>query len=253
MKKQHSKYYFNHPEVWDAIRTETARKETRFLIKLFRRTGNIKTILDVGCGTGRHLEILVKNGFNGIGIDANKKLIMYARKLFPHINFIVADMKNIKLQSKFDAIICLCGVLHYSETNNEIKYIINSFYRLLNPGGVLVLDNINAIGFINRFKFKKHLTTKKPFNLFGLRCDVEHNIIEQKQILKEIRTISDLKTGTIVQKDQTKFRLFFPEELSLYLENSGFKNIKHFNGFNFSNGDMLKSFRMVTVAYKKHD
>jgi len=215
--------------------------------------GNIKTILDVGCGTGRHLEILVKNGFKCTGIDANKKLIMHARKLFPYIDFIVADMKNMKLQSKFDAIICLCGVLHYSETNNEVRHVINSFYRLLNPGGVLVLDNINAIGFINQFKFKKHLIVKNPFNLFGLKCSVEHSVIEQKQILKEIRTITDLKTGSIVQKDQTRFRLFFPEELSFYLENSGFKNINHFSGFSFSDGEALKSFRMVTVAHKKHD
>jgi len=250
MNKQYLKYYFNNPELWNAIRKKSVKKETDFLIKLFKESGKIKNILDVGCGTGRHLDILSKNGFYGIGIDSNKVMIKEAHKFFPNLIFYVSDMRNIKLRKKFDAIICLCTVFSYNETNNEVKNTIDSFYKLLNPGGILVLDNINAIGFINRFKFKKHLVEKNPYNSFGLTCRVEHRILGKKQALEETRVISNLKTKLVVQKDKTLFRLFFPQELNFYLENVGFKKVKHFNGFNFKNDSDLESFRLVTVAYK---
>ncbi|MBU2406518.1 MAG: class I SAM-dependent methyltransferase, partial [Nanoarchaeota archaeon] len=78
MKKENyvgSKFSFGRPEVWIPTSEEDAQKEIPFLIKLFKKYGEIKTILDVGCGMGRHLALLSKKGYKCEGVEPHPKMI----------------------------------------------------------------------------------------------------------------------------------------------------------------------------------
>jgi ubiquinone/menaquinone biosynthesis C-methylase UbiE len=53
-------------------------KEVAFLSNYFRKN-QIKTVLDVGCGTGTHMALLEKEGFHCTGVDLNKEMLEAAR------------------------------------------------------------------------------------------------------------------------------------------------------------------------------
>jgi|GEM_PF-4898488 len=47
-------YSLQHPEVWVPSTDEDAKQDIPFLLKIFKKYGPVKKILDVGCGMGRH-------------------------------------------------------------------------------------------------------------------------------------------------------------------------------------------------------
>lgn len=50
MKVKQTKYSFENPEVWIPTPEEYAKKEIPVLVKLLKKFGTVKNILDVGCG-----------------------------------------------------------------------------------------------------------------------------------------------------------------------------------------------------------
>ena len=65
MPRPVDKYVFDHPEIWEQNNRARFDREPAFLAEVFRRYGSVERVLDVGCGTGGHLEHLSRLGFTG--------------------------------------------------------------------------------------------------------------------------------------------------------------------------------------------
>lgn len=95
-------------------------------------------ILDAGCGTGKNLEIFIKNGFNVRGIDLSKDAIVFCN---------LRGLKDVKICSidkidypsnYFNVIYCMdvLGILDIDKRNNSIK----EFKRILKKDGILIIQ-----------------------------------------------------------------------------------------------------------------
>jgi len=247
--KQVSKYYFDNPEVWEEISKSRFEKESRFLEKLFKKYGKVKTILDVGCGTGSHLNKLSKMGFEGTGIDLNKNMIRYAKKKHPHLKFEVKDMSKLNYQNKFDAIICLCTTFCYNLTNEDIDRSLRSFYGALKKGGILIIDVFNPLVFIEKRRFIRTIEEKDKYRKFALKSVNEHWINEARQTMTERRTVYRLKDNKKLKSDLTEYRLFFPQEMKYFLKANGFKFLNFYGDYNVKH-KKLNKFRLITISKK---
>ena len=73
----------------------------------------VRSILDVGCGTGSHALILSKRGYSVTGIDISKAMIekanVKAEREKVEVEFHVQDMRNLNLGREFDCAICMFG------------------------------------------------------------------------------------------------------------------------------------------------
>ncbi|MDP3065835.1 MAG: class I SAM-dependent methyltransferase [Methanobacteriaceae archaeon] len=96
-------------------------------------------LLDVACGTGGHAQYL-KDSFNVMGVDLNPEMLEIARKKLPDVNFVQGDMKNLKLNKKFDFVVCLFSAINYNSNLQELRETFERFYNILKPGGVLLFD-----------------------------------------------------------------------------------------------------------------
>src|SRR5687767_7940034 len=67
---------------------------------------NAQTLLDLGCGTGKHLEFL-RHHYQSEGLDLNPDLLEVAAQRCPDVPLHTGDMIDFSLERKFDAIICL--------------------------------------------------------------------------------------------------------------------------------------------------
>ncbi len=97
------------------------------------------TLLDVACGTGRHLAEL-RSTYQVEGLDINQDLLAIARERCPNVPFHVADMVDFDLQRSFDVVTCLFSSIAYVRTVKNLRSAVRAMRRHLNPDGVLLLE-----------------------------------------------------------------------------------------------------------------
>jgi len=96
---------------------------------------NIK-ILDLGCGEGTRLNYLCRNPKNCVGIDISSKAIELARKSYPNISFLNANLEKLPLKNEtFDLVYSAFVLEHLEKPEKVIKEAI----RVLKKGGHIVL------------------------------------------------------------------------------------------------------------------
>jgi ubiquinone/menaquinone biosynthesis C-methylase UbiE len=98
-----------------------------------------KNLLDVACGTGRHLEYL-KDEFSCMGVDISNQMLEVARKNVEGVVFEQADMTELNLSKSFDVITCLFGSIGYMKTYTNLRKTIQNFIKHLKTGGVALIE-----------------------------------------------------------------------------------------------------------------
>lgn len=112
-------------------------KVERLISKYKKSDGN--KLLDVGCGTGKHLAYL-KKGFSCTGIDVNQGILDIAKKNVRGVVFKRADMISFDLGKRFDVIVCLFSSIGYVKTYQNLRKTINNFSKHLKEGGVTIIE-----------------------------------------------------------------------------------------------------------------
>jgi SAM-dependent methyltransferase len=106
-----------------------------------------KTVLDLGCGTGRHDLLLAEKGYEVTGVDLSEEMLAVANfqlSAATHqrfsCNFHQGDIRTICLGSTFDVVISLFHVMSYQTTNDDLRAAFATARRHLKPGGVFIFD-----------------------------------------------------------------------------------------------------------------
>lgn len=221
MQRPVDKYLFDHPEVWEQNNQARFDREPVFLAELFRQHGSVERVLDVGCGTGGHLDHLSRLGFAGTGVDLNQRMLDFARSARPHLQFQAADMRALPFDGEYDAAICLCTTFSYNTTNEDVVTALNCFHRALRHGGLVVIDVFNPIRLIKTRGYLEEI--EQVWEPFNLRYVTAHDIDEARQLQIATQTVVRVDDGQVLQSDVTEFRLFFPQELRYLLETNKFR------------------------------
>jgi SAM-dependent methyltransferase len=98
-----------------------------------------QTLLDVGCGTGRHSAALASAGFAVTGIDASPEMIDVASALGSAAQFLVADLYSWRPPSPVDGVLCR-GVFNDITNDEDRQRGIDSLFAMLRGGGLLVFS-----------------------------------------------------------------------------------------------------------------
>jgi ubiquinone/menaquinone biosynthesis C-methylase UbiE len=98
-----------------------------------------RTLLDVGCGTGKHLAVL-RQYYEVQGLDLNPDLLRVARNRCEGVRFHEADMAAFELGDRFDAVTCLFSSIGYVRTVERMRAAVAAMARHLSPGGVLLIE-----------------------------------------------------------------------------------------------------------------
>lgn len=128
---------------YDAIHeSKPYETEAQHVLNLIeeRFKGQAESLLDVACGTGRHLAEFTRR-FECVGVDANRGMLKLARQRAPEATLIQADMCSLSLDREFDALTCLFGSIGYLETWPRLEQAVETFANHLRPGGVFVIES----------------------------------------------------------------------------------------------------------------
>jgi len=100
-------------------------------------------VLDVACGLGRHLEILLAGGANACGIDRSAALLAAAAPPLRD-RLVRGDMRELPFPSNcFAALLCLFTSFGYFGSDPAHRALLEEFARVTAPKGRLVLDAVN--------------------------------------------------------------------------------------------------------------
>lgn len=133
--------------------TQNTPAEVDFLIEeLALAPGS--TILDIGCGVGRHAIELSKRGYRVTGVDLSSGMLREAEKAAQAagvpVEWLQADATQFRSPRCFDAAICLCegafGLLATGEhPEAHDAAILQSISTALKPGAPFILTALNAL------------------------------------------------------------------------------------------------------------
>jgi SAM-dependent methyltransferase len=102
------------------------------------RSSGARTLLDVACGTGAHLEHLA--GYEAEGLDLDPEMLAVARERLPKVAFHEGDMVDFDLGKRFDAVVCMFSSIGYVRSEERLRSAIAAMAHHLEPGGVLVVE-----------------------------------------------------------------------------------------------------------------
>ena len=156
------RYFFDHhaPIYNDNCFTKATEQEIPFLIELLGLPKG-STLLDVGCGTGRHSVGLAKYGYKVTGYDLSPGMLAQAKKtaesIGAEVEWVEGDATKLPFENRFDAAIGLCegalGLIGKGEDPLEHDLsVVRGILRALKPGGRAVLNCLNAIKKYRQFK-----------------------------------------------------------------------------------------------------
>ncbi len=139
--------------------------EARFIAALPGVTPGSTSVLDFGCGTGRHAAELGGMGFEVTGIDYLENLVAHAResadrKKLSNVRFEIADCRNVDLGRRFDLILCLYDVIGTYADEAQNRRIIANIVHHLKPGAVALISVMNL-----------ELTERRAKHYFSLATD----------------------------------------------------------------------------------
>jgi SAM-dependent methyltransferase len=97
------------------------------------------SLLDVACGTGRHLQHL-RESFEVEGLDIDSQLLAAARERCPGVPFHQGSMVDFDLPRKFDVVTCLFSAIGYVQTPDAMRQAVANMARHLRPGGLLIVE-----------------------------------------------------------------------------------------------------------------
>lgn len=110
-------------------------------------------VLEIGCGTGRGLEILVNSADHYTGIDKYESLTEELQKQYPQAKFMamhIPPLKDIPNDS-FDTVVSFQVIEHIKDDKTFLKEI----HRVLKPGGKAIISTPN----------KKMTLTRNPWHV----------------------------------------------------------------------------------------
>lgn len=251
MKQWYEDLFDNYAETYDREPFTKGTIDEVTFIENEIQSDRSKTILDVGCGTGRHAIELAKRGYSVTGIDLSESQLERARhkaeRANVNITFLCRDARNFDLDSSFDLVIMLCeGAFSLMETDEMNFDILNQAASHLNAGGKFIFTTLNAL-------YPLYHSVKDFINNNTSGAESMDNTFD-------LMTFRDRSTISIVDDfgNQKQLdcdeRYYAPSEITWMLKSLGFKRIDIFGCdigvFNRNKPLTTEDYEMLVIAEK---
>jgi SAM-dependent methyltransferase len=110
-------------------------------------------VLDAGCGYGRNLVHLLRQGCEIYALDSDRDSVEHVRRLsvslgtgLPAENFQIASIEQMPFPDAFVDVVICNSVLHFARHEDHFRAMLAELWRVLRPGGMLFCRLGSRIG-----------------------------------------------------------------------------------------------------------
>ncbi len=223
--------------------------EVNGVVKLLELSGGMEaSVLDLGCGTGRHSLELARRGYRVTGIDRTLEYIEECKRRAETeglpIEFVCQDMLEFRRKEGFDAVECLFSPFGSFGSREADKQLLRNIQESLRDDGRMIIDVVGkevvALNFQPRVEYSKVVSSERVF------------MSEERRILHDWSTIQYRRTFRTNCKASTfsmDAHLYSGSEFRELIEDVGFFRVELFGNHGGAPYDQQAT-RLVAIACK---
>lgn len=159
-------------------------------------------ILDAGCGSGRNLVYLLREGYEVYAADADPQQVQEVRRIarslapsLPASNFRVEPVEHMSFDNAFADLVISSAVLHFARDDAHFDAMLQGSWRALKPGGLFFCRLASSIGIESRIE---HIKGRR----YRLPDGSERYLVDQAllgSLTERIGNLADPLKTTVVQ------------------------------------------------------
>ena len=211
----------------------------------------VRNILDIGCGTGRYLIPLTREGYEVTGLDNSAGVIDECRRRLRKQglseDFIQEALENMDFHNNFDALLCMGSVICYLLDTERIRKALRGFRQALRPKGLLVLDNWNF--FAQWHRLEKTYSDVRGNDRIQIEYQDRH-WYEDFESIYHIEIMADIhEAGSSYEiRREDVLKAMTVGEMNAYLKDAGFAQISAYPSFDLSESHHTSGENMIFLA-----
>ena len=229
--------------MFDAQSFALAEQQIPELLSLINHSVN--SVLDLGCGPGRHCLALAKMGYEVTGVDMSAYLLSKAQDKAQEqsmkIQFSQTDMLNYTNKKAQDLIVNMFNSFGYFDTQEKNQQVIDNAYHNLADTGTFLIDTVGKETLARNIE-PVHLSEYANGDLR----------IERPLLIDNMQVFSNewiLISGDEVFRRSYQHFVYTPVEMTAMCKQAGFNNVRIYGSLAGDAYD-LESERLVVVAEK---
>jgi SAM-dependent methyltransferase len=206
-----------------------------------KRSKNAPAILELGCGSGRTLLPLARDGWRIVGVDAAPKMLARCRDrvdragaaVSRRVELVEGDFREISLGRRFPLVICPFNAFMHLYSRADVERFLAVVRAHLAPGGLFAFDVLNPdLGWLSRDPHRRWARTRFRHPVTGKPMVYSTSVTYDAALqIAFMRIYYEPETGGRERVVRLVHRQFFPLELEALLHYNGFEISSHEGGF----------------------
>ena len=212
-------------ELWSSVHPpEQCDQEAQELFRILQLSAGDR-VLDAPCGYGRIALPLAKLGLSVTGVDYSPDMLFLAKKKAkdasagPALQYLEADLRDVKLDGGFDAALNLFSSIGYGSEEDD-ALVLRTLHGALRPGGALYLDTMHRDALVTRRALGQGPGVRGPGGL-TLR---ERNRFDPE--MGQIHSTWTWTSPTLSGSKSSTIRLYSVTELVKLIRGAGFAEVE---------------------------
>ncbi len=231
--------------------------ECDYVERLFEKfaASPVTSVLDIGCGTGRHARELARRGYDVCGIDRSPEMIACAGRGLDEklqLRYEICDAATCRLGRLFDAAVSLFHVFSYQADDTSALSFLQSACAHVRQGGLLIFDFWHGPAVLSQ----RPQARVKRLESSGLKITrtAEPSLHERESVV-EVRyelIVENAGSGARETIREThRMRYFFSHEIESLLARAGFRHVRSLEWLTMDRGLSGESWSGAAIARRE--